>query len=414
MNIETDKRQSLLQQASKKSSILAIMALLGVLGAGYNLYLFIIDAADNVLEKYYNIGPIVIPGSGIEINQAQLSVAVAAVLVIIPLIILIMLLAKKGAMKRSHIPGTGLYWLLILASLLVILTALGIIPKLISGDKDLLNLNTALPNLAAVAVSLITAVISSLTLFNIKKASSYPDYIPKPRPVDDFSEAFVVERDDSQFQQDGPPMVDGTEPAVVHPFNDTTSDTIVLSPDAQADLSDLDHPTIAMPMADFNPYAAEQAALFESTAEALVINEVPDVERDWDEVTTSPEGATERTIDMEVLHAAPAAAAAAAAVSHYEAAGSALAADQTAAEPEIEAPIPEIYVEAPIPETFVEKPIPEIYVETPSVVTDSETKIIRRYIELPGEDKVIVITREFKDGALTVETSEIKDKLDLV
>ena len=104
MNIETDKRQSLLKQASKKSSILAIMALLGVLGAGYNLYLFITDAADNVLEKYYNIGPIIIPGSGIEINQAQLSVGVAAVLVIIPLIILIMLLSKKGTMKRSHIP----------------------------------------------------------------------------------------------------------------------------------------------------------------------------------------------------------------------------------------------------------------------------------------------------------------------
>ena len=404
MNIETDKRQSLLKQASKKSSILAIMALLGVLGAGYNLYLFITDAADNVLERYYNIGPIIIPGSGIEINQAQLSVGVAAVLVIIPLIILIMLLSKKGTMKRSHIPGTGLYWVLILAALLVILTALGIIPKLIKGETDLLNLNMALPNLAAAAVALITAVISSLTLFNIGKASSYPDYIPKPRPVDDFSEAFVVDRDDSQFQPAGAPIMDRSEPAVVHPFSDTTSDTIVLSPNAQADLSAMDHPTIAMPTADFNPYAAEQAALFESTAEALVINEVPDVERDWDEVTTSPEGATERTIDMEVLHAAPAA----------EAIAAEMEIETPAPDIYVEAPIPETFVEQPIPETFVERPIPEIYVEKPAVVKDRETKIIRRYIELPGEDKVIVITREFTDGALTGETSEIKDKLDLV
>ena len=200
---------------------------------------------------------------------------------------------------------------------------------------------------------------------------------------------------------------------MVHPFSDTTSDTIVLSPNAQADLSAMDHPTIAMPTADFNPYAAEQAALFESTAEALVINEVPDLERDWDEVTTSPEGATERTIDMEVLHAAPAAEAIAAEM-EIETPAPDIYVEAPIPETFVEQPIPETFVERPIPETFVERPILEIYVEKPAVVKDRETKIIRRYIELPGEDKVIVITREFTDGALTGETSEIKDKLDLV
>lgn len=65
-------------------------------------------------------------------------------------------------------------------------------------------------------------------------------------------------------------------------------------------------------------------------------------------------------------------------------------------------------VSAPV---LAEKPVEiaaPIVPEKPVAVL--ETRTVKRYLELPGEDKLIVITREFKDEELVSEKTEIVDK----
>lgn len=58
--------------------------------------------------------------------------------------------------------------------------------------------------------------------------------------------------------------------------------------------------------------------------------------------------------------------------------------------------------------------IMENEIESPGTIKEEEIKVTRRYIEMPGEDKVIVVTREFDSaGRLLDEKTEVKNKKDL-
>lgn len=74
-------------------------------------------------------------------------------------------------------------------------------------------------------------------------------------------------------------------------------------------------------------------------------------------------------------------------------------------------PEPVEVVEEPVNETV---PVENATLESTGTIKEEEIKVTRRYIEMPGEDKVIVVTREYDSaGRLLDEKTEVKDKKDL-
>ncbi len=446
MNTEM-KRTRHLESANTKVTIFSAIALALSAWGGFTLYKLIMDAMDNSLEyilpmaRPINIG-------GLLINEAQVSMVLGALAFIIPFWLLISLLVKRHALSNLDTVGTGLFWAIFLACFVALLYFLGILGKLVRFDfGDIGNVNTDLRSIIGSGLSLVGMILALWSIVNISAAERAPieyeeeEVVVEEEPVTsevtekkiirkktiipdegikettEVKEERVKKPEDYGYDSNERPVrkmkrtirteeetsVTPYEPIVINPLSSDddvkTRDRIIVTDSGYKRTEDVDTEVNTVVSDSENTVPEENVRFIDTTVTEPLYADVP--YRNDETVNSPSDESRDRNISDVPGEESPL-------PDMYE----------NAEAGEFTSPVINEYpdslkvVDEPVnTEVPVEEKANDITLETPSGIREEEVRVTRRYIELPGEEKVLVVTREYDmNGTLLSENSEIKNR----
>lgn len=385
MNETMKPKRAYLDSANGASTILTLLAAMAAVPGVIRLYNFMIDAQDQKIEvaTLLGLGDRTIPGLGIEVREPYVTLSILIVAVLIPLLVLLFLLAKKSGLKRGRLVGVGLYWFIVLAGLFGLFLGLGLIGKFVSGDLSNLGaIRTDPESLFIAGVSIVSSLVAFLALSRLGNAAIAP-------------EAEADEDEDADLDI----RVCEREPAA-----ETVPVTAVPAAGSEATRT-------------FVP-ETETPEAFVATDEDVRSPEEPVThEKVFDGPAPVPESVTESTAPVPAVDLQTRAAAILARdldkAADLDLEGSIVAAPESSSPEEVDF---ETHEEESVDEFPPAAPllVPKKSPTAPSAAEmPKEREIKRRLVSFPGDDtKVIVILREYVHGRFVREWSEIRLKSD--
>lgn len=354
MNENSKTKFEYLNSANKVNSTLSLFALISAAPGGIRLFRFLADSADQSIEvkNLLGIGDVILPGINYQyqIPEPYVSLGILILSVLIPLLIFLFLLFKRHKINEGK-TGTGLYWLIILLSILGILLGMGIIGNLYPLDQTVAsNLQAGPENLFIAGISAVSILTALAGIVLCGKAAN------APQPLDDDPE------DEEELQLK---IVERPHPGLP---------TVVPTP-LKSTSAELDENVTAV---EDTP---ENSQVSPAMPTQLTTPSTPDLNQTTTVVATTS-GSTEPPLVTPTHHSA-------------------------------EIPLPEAPATKPQPSVSEELTAHQVPSEETDVIPARERELQRKLIAYPGDDtKVILIVREYLHGQFVREWSEIRLKSD--
>lgn len=378
--------QGYIKKTSFLNSALVTISLIWFVYSVVELINFIADANDGVLEKYYNLNPIL--GQ----STASLTIIVASLFVVVSFVLTIILLVKGIRLDKHIVIGKGTYVVAIAISLASIFYFLGYNALLKGVMPDL-------KSIIFIVLSLIALIVSMLIVMYLVKADSFlsDEVFEEVIEEDDFS----VEPRDNRYNQDPnqfDAVVNNHEELSEEAERKLTSQPINSNPETNVEPSNgfASGDTISVDLEELKRQMKEENFV------AAVLNQKENKDTfENNKVSTDNEITSNEDFDLSKSSTS---------TDSFEKPVSNFAAMVSQKEATPETNVTKNFSEIPM-ENNVEDAKKVI---NPTVFEDYTTRIERKVLSMPGDDsKVIVITKEYKNDKLVNESSEIKLKSEL-